>query len=172
MQYLQVLKQRQGLHEFSSRTQAFTKKIKSQTVFIEENSRPMIEVRSEVDKFRGFLHDVVSFEPDFILQSDKPRLHYFDEESKKLLIHELGSQTTTTIDLRNADVIPKDFSSIQAQNKIFFIGGEKKENEIRTVVSNECFIVNEQTYEVERRACMKHGRSGHQLAHLHKRFEY
>lgn len=54
-QYLQVLKQRQGLHEFSSRTQAFTKKIKNHTVFIEENSRPLIEVRSEVDKFRGFL---------------------------------------------------------------------------------------------------------------------
>jgi hypothetical protein len=51
----------------------------------------MIEVRSEVDKFRGFLQDVVSFEPDFILQSDKPRLHYFDDETKKLLIHELGS---------------------------------------------------------------------------------
>jgi len=43
------------------------KKIKSHTVFIEENSRPLIEVRSEVDKFRGFLHDIVSFEPDFIL---------------------------------------------------------------------------------------------------------
>jgi hypothetical protein len=36
-------------------------------VFIEENSRPIIEVRSEVDKFRGFLQDIVSFEPDFIL---------------------------------------------------------------------------------------------------------
>jgi hypothetical protein len=112
LQYLQVLRQRQGLHEFSSRTQQFTKKIKNHTVFIEENSRPLIEVKSEVDKFRGFLQDVVSFEPDFILHSDKPRLHYFDDETKKLLIHELGSQTTTTIDLRNADVIPKDFSSI------------------------------------------------------------
>jgi N-acetylneuraminic acid mutarotase len=121
----------------------------------------MIEVRSEVDKFRGFLQDIVSFEPDFILQTDKPRLHYFDEETKKLLIHELSSQTTTAIDLRNADIVPKDFSTIQAQNRIFFIGGEKKENEIRTVVSNECFMVNEQTYEVERRAPMKHGRSGH-----------
>lgn len=54
----------------------------------------------------------MSFEPDFILQTDKPRLHYFDEDSKKLMIHELGSQTTTTIDLRNAEAIPKDFSSI------------------------------------------------------------
>lgn len=92
---MQVLKQRLGLHEFSSRTQSFTKKIKSHTVFIEENSRPLIEVRSEVDKFRGFLQDVVSFEPDFILQTDKPRLHYYDDETKKLLVHELGSQTTT-----------------------------------------------------------------------------
>jgi uncharacterized protein (DUF1015 family) len=88
------------------------------------------------------------------------------------MIHELSSQTTTTIDLRNTDAIPKDFSSIQAQNRIYFIGGEKKENEIRTIVSNETFFVNESTYEVERRACMKYGRSGHQLAHLHKRYEY
>ena len=51
----------------------------------------MIEVRSEVDKFRGFLHDIVSFEPDFILQTDKPRLHYYDDETKRLLIHELDS---------------------------------------------------------------------------------
>lgn len=72
----------------------------------------MIEVRSEVDKFRGFLQDIVSFEPDFILQTEKPRLHYFDDETKKLLIHELSSQTTTTIDLRNAEVLPKEFSSI------------------------------------------------------------
>jgi len=35
--------------------------------FISENSRPVIEVRTEVDKFRGFLHDVISFEPDYIL---------------------------------------------------------------------------------------------------------
>jgi hypothetical protein len=51
----------------------------------------MIEVKSEVDKFRGFLQDIVSFEPDFILSTDKPRLHYFDEDSKKLRIHELSS---------------------------------------------------------------------------------
>lgn len=41
------------------------------------------------------------------------------------------------------------------------MGGEKKENEIRTVVANETFVVNEQTYEVERRASMRYGRSGH-----------
>jgi hypothetical protein len=39
--------------------------------------------------------------------------------------------------------MPQDSSSIQAQNKIFFIGGEKKENDIRSVFSNECFVVNE-----------------------------
>ena len=72
----------------------------------------MIEVRSEEDKFRAFLRDVVSFEPDFIMQTEKPRLHYYDEETKKLLIHELSSQTTTQIDLRNTEVIPKDFTSI------------------------------------------------------------
>lgn len=47
---------------------------------MQQNARPSIEVRCEVDKFRGFLHDVVSFEPDFILQSERPRLHYYDED--------------------------------------------------------------------------------------------
>lgn len=55
---------------------------------------------------------------------------------------------------------------------MFIVGGEQRENEIRTVVSNECFIVNEMTYELEKRACMKNGRAGHQLAHLHHRFEF
>jgi hypothetical protein len=55
---------------------------------------------------------------------------------------------------------------------VFIVGGEQRENEIRTVVSNECFIVNEMTYELEKRACMKNGRAGHQLAHLHHRFEF
>jgi hypothetical protein len=40
----------------------------------------LIEVKSEADKFRGFLHDVISFEPDYILASTKPRLHYYSEE--------------------------------------------------------------------------------------------
>lgn len=51
-------------------------------------------MRSEVDKFRGFLHDVISFEPDYILSAMKPRLHYFDEDNKTLYIHDLTSQTT------------------------------------------------------------------------------
>ena len=33
-------------------------------------------------------------------------------------------------------------------------------------------MINEQTYEAERRASMNYGRSGHQVAHLHKRQEY
>ena len=70
-------------------------------------------MRSEVDKFRGFLHDVVSFEPDFILQQDRPRLHYYDDDNNTLLIHELPSQTTLSINLRNSEILPKDFSSIQ-----------------------------------------------------------
>lgn len=59
------------------------------------------------------------------------------------MIHELTSQTTAQIGLRNADVLPKDFVSIQIHNKVFFVGGEKKENEIRTVVANETFVINE-----------------------------
>jgi hypothetical protein len=50
--------------------------------------------------------------------------------------------------LRNGDKLPAEFSSIQAQNKIFITGGEKRENEIKCVYSNETFVVNEQTYEV------------------------
>lgn len=82
------------------------------------------------------------------------------------------TQTSTAIGLSNSEIIPKNFTSIQVQNKIFLVGGEQKENEIRTLLSTECFIVNEMTYEVERRAVMKHGRSGHQLTHLHRRFEF
>ena len=59
------------------------------------------------------------------------------------MIHDLTSQTTTSIGLRNADIIPKDFTSIQIQNKVFFVGGEKKENEIRTIVATDCLVVNE-----------------------------
>jgi hypothetical protein len=56
---------------------------------MQENARPSIEVSCEVEKFRGYLQEVVSFEPDFILQTEKPRLHYYDEESNTLLIHDL-----------------------------------------------------------------------------------
>ena len=74
--------------------------------------------------------------------------------------------------LRNADILPNDFSSVQAQNKIFFLGGEKKENEIRSVFSRECFVVNEDKYEVQPRAPMHHPRSGHQVVHLHRKFDF
>ena len=136
-------------------------KILQHNSFFQENSRPNIQVKSEVDKFRGFLHDVISFEPDFILTAPRPRIHYFDEESKKLFIHELSSQTTECVQLRNADKLPAEFSSIQAQNKIFLVGGEKKDNDIRCIYSNECYQVNEQTYEVLAKAAMKYPRSGH-----------
>jgi hypothetical protein len=78
-----------------------------------------------------------------------------------MLVHELATQNTTQIAIRNADIVPKGFTCIQAQNKIFLIGGELKENEIRTVVANDCLVLNEQTYEVERRAPMRYGKCGH-----------
>jgi N-acetylneuraminic acid mutarotase len=68
--------------------------------------------------------------------------------------------------------VPRSFTCIQAQNKIFLIGGELSENEIRTVVANDCLVLNEQTFEVERRAPMKYGKCGHQLAHFHRRYDY
>ena len=55
---------------------------------------------------------MISFEPDFILSQDKPRLHYYDEVNSQLMIHELTSQTTTRIGLRNSEILPKDFTSI------------------------------------------------------------
>jgi hypothetical protein len=78
-----------------------------------------------------------------------------------LLIHELITQNTTKIGIRNLEILPRWFTSIQAQSKIFLIGGEIKENEIRTVLSKECLLVNEQTFEVEKRAPMKYGSCGH-----------
>jgi hypothetical protein len=65
-----------------------------------------------VDKFRGFVSDVISFEPDYIMAPMRPRLHYFDEESRKLYIHELSSQTTESIVIKNAEKLPGEFSSI------------------------------------------------------------
>ncbi len=91
-------------------------KIQKHKSFVQENSRPSIEVKSEVDKFRGFLYDVISFEPDYILAAPKPRLHYFDEtkDPKVLHIHELNSQTThqLTLNIPSELNLPADFSSI------------------------------------------------------------
>ena len=146
--YLEILKQRKTVDDFQNQLTSLKQKILQHNSFFQENSRPNIQVKSEVDKFRGFLHDVISFEPDYILAPMRPRLHYFDEDSRKLYIHELQSQTTECIHIRNADKLPTEFSSIQAQNKIFIIGGEKKDNDIRCIYSNDTFVVNEQTYDV------------------------
>lgn len=68
--------------------------MKHSNLVMQDNARPVIEVKCEIDKFRGFLHDVLSFEPDFILQSEKPRLHYYDEQLKMMLVHNLDNQST------------------------------------------------------------------------------
>lgn len=118
-------------------------------------------VRSEVDKFRSFLSDVVSFEPDFILSEAKPRLHYFDQDTNTMHFHDLTQQTSQRVQISNASVLPRDFNTILVLNKVFIVGGEKKENEIRNVLANDCFVLNEKTLEVEQKASMKNGRSGH-----------
>ena len=66
-QFFQVLRERNKLEALTTKTAEFASAIAKHKCYLEENSRPQIEVRSEVDKFRGFLHDVVSFEPDYIL---------------------------------------------------------------------------------------------------------
>lgn len=74
--------------------QDFESKVHTHIEFVRKNARPAIEVKSEADKFRGFLHDVISFEPDYILASVKPRLHYYAEKQKSLFIYNLDTQTT------------------------------------------------------------------------------
>jgi len=130
-------------------------------IYLEENSRPEIVVRSEVDKFRSFLSDVVSFEPDFILSEPRPRLHYYDQDAATMYFHDLTQQTSQRVMITNASVLPRDFNTILVLNKVFLIGGEKKENEIRNVLADDCYILNEKTLQVEQKASMKNGRSGH-----------
>ena len=77
-----------------------------------QNARPSIKVSAQADKFRGFLQDVVSFEPDYILQAEKPRLHYWDEENCHVYIHELTTQQTIKIQLANIEELPREFASI------------------------------------------------------------
>ena len=102
------------------------------------------------------MQDVVSFEPDYILQSEKPRLHYYDEEnSAAVFIHELTTQQTIKIGLANMEELPREFASIQVLNKIYLCGGEKKENDFRTVVLNDFWVLNEQKCELECLAPMK-----------------
>ena len=77
--FFAVLRLRNSIDALAKQTDTFKKQILNHSNYLNENSRPNIVVRSEVDQFRGFLHDVVSFEPDFILSQDKPRLHYYDD---------------------------------------------------------------------------------------------
>jgi hypothetical protein len=150
----------------------FKTKTSTHSGFLAKNARPTIKVLVEVDKFRGFLKDVVSFEPDFILSTPRHRIHFFEEDCKKLFIHDLASQTTTHIPLRcQSFSLPAEFSSVQAQGKIFLCGGEKKEGDARWSYAKECFVVNENTNEVDRKADMKYPRCAHALVHVQKKNE-
>jgi hypothetical protein len=88
---MEILKQRPDIENYSKKLSSLKLKISQHYSFFQENSRPNIQVKSEIDKFRGFLSDVISFEPDYILAPMKPRLHYFDENNKTLFIHDLSS---------------------------------------------------------------------------------
>lgn len=79
-QFLEILRQKKIIEDYALKLNQLKMKIHQHNSFFQENSRPNIQVKSEVDKFRGFLHDVISFEPDYILAPSRPRLHYFDEE--------------------------------------------------------------------------------------------
>jgi len=94
-QFFNILQEQGYLTYYNQKAAEFAQRLKNHHKFMQDNARPVIEVRCEIDKFRGFLHDVLSFEPDFILQSEKPRLHYFDEQLKVMLVHELATQNTT-----------------------------------------------------------------------------
>ena len=95
------------------------------------------------------------------MQSEKPRLHYYDEEGRAVFIHELTSQQTNKISISNMEVMPREFASIQVLNKIYMCGGEKKENDFRTVVLNDFWVLNEMKCELEKLAPMKYPRAGH-----------
>jgi hypothetical protein len=58
---------------------------------MQDNAKPKVDVKCETDKFRGFLSDVISFEPDYIMSSEKPRVHYYDEAENAISIHDLSS---------------------------------------------------------------------------------
>ena len=85
--FLEVLKQKHLIADLQATMKDFESKIGHHIEFVQRNARPAIQVRSEADKFRGFLHDVISFEPDYVLASFKPRLHYYAEQQKSLFIH-------------------------------------------------------------------------------------
>ena len=110
--YLDILQQKHLIADLEASMKQFDDKIGHHLEFVSQNARPNIQVRSEADKFRGFLHDVISFEPDYILASVKPRLHYYSEKQKSLYVHQLDTQTTVNIHVRNADELPTEFSSI------------------------------------------------------------
>lgn len=46
---------------------------------INNQKEPKIKVSAEFDKFKGILHEIVSFEPDLIHTEPQPRLHYFED---------------------------------------------------------------------------------------------
>lgn len=76
--FIETLNQRYLLNELTEMNKQFNEKITNHFEFVNKNARPNISVKSEIDKFRGFLRDVVSYEPDYILTPPKPRLHYFN----------------------------------------------------------------------------------------------
>ena len=81
-QHLKVLQMRSDMNKLTEKSNTYLEDIQNHKTFIETNARPTIEISSEVDKFRCFLQDVVSYEPDYILKSEKPRLHFYQEEYK------------------------------------------------------------------------------------------
>lgn len=58
---------------------------------INNQKEPKIRVNAEFDKFKGILHEIVSFEPDLIHTEPQPRLHYFEEANNVLYIHNIRS---------------------------------------------------------------------------------
>jgi len=110
--YFDILQEQAYIQFYQVKAQEYLNRLKNHGRFMQDNARPNLEVRCEIDKCRGFLHDVLSFEPDFILQTEKPRLHYFDEQLKQMLVHELATQNTTAITIRNSEIVPKGFTCI------------------------------------------------------------
>jgi len=112
------------------------------------NKAPKVKVRFEKDKLLCVLWDAISFEPDIIKSISQPRIHYFDPSSGSLRIHNLQTQVNDIIPLPQIWELPKNFSSIQAHNTIYIIGGEENNEGGIFEYSKKVFTVDENSFEL------------------------
>lgn len=113
------------------------------------NKPPKVKVKFEKDKILCVLRDSISFEPDIIKTIPLPWMHYYDQISNSFWIYNLQSQQNDIIKLPpNFKELPKDFSSIQAHNTIYIIGGEENNEGGIFEYSKKVFTVDEKSFDL------------------------